>query len=52
VEKTIIYAGATFNGINVGLAYELSKVSAGKTYEIQKGLELCASYTGLAKNHK
>lgn len=52
MEKTIIYAGATFKGINIGLAYDWGRKPAENNYGVQKGLELCASYTGLAKNHK
>lgn len=51
IKRTIIYAGTTFKGINIELAYELKKVPADKTYRYQPGLELCASYIGLAKKH-
>ena len=49
VKKTIIYAGATFKGINIGLAYDWGTKPTDNNYGVQKGLELCASYTGLAK---
>jgi hypothetical protein len=49
IDKTIVYAGGTFNGINIGIAYDWGRKTAQYYDGIRKGLELSSSYTGIAK---
>ena len=49
IDKTIVYTGGTFNGINIGIAYDWGRKPAQYYDGIPKGLELSSSYTGIAK---
>ena len=52
IKRTIIYAGGVFRGINLSLAYDINTMSDDQFSNIQSGIELGASYTGLARKNK
>lgn len=52
IKRTIIYAGGVFRGINLSLAYDINTMSDDQFSNIQCGIELGASYTGLARKNK
>ncbi|HLO56607.1 MAG TPA: type IX secretion system membrane protein PorP/SprF [Saprospiraceae bacterium] len=52
IKRTIIYAGGVFRGINLSLAYDINTMSDDQFSSIQSGIELGASYTGLARKNK
>jgi hypothetical protein len=52
IKRAIIYAGGVFRGINLSLAYDINKTSDDQFSNIQSGIELGASYTGLARKNK
>lgn len=52
IKRTIIYAGGVFRGINLSLAYDINTMSDNQFSNIQSGIELGASYTGLARKNK
>ncbi|HMR89874.1 MAG TPA: type IX secretion system membrane protein PorP/SprF [Saprospiraceae bacterium] len=51
IKRTIIYAGATLQGVNFSFAYDINKTSDDRFSNIQRGIELGASYTGLARKN-
>jgi len=44
IKTLIFYAGASFKGVNLSIAYEKSTSSDNLVHHIQSGIELCASY--------
>lgn len=51
IKRTIIYAGGVFRGINLSFAYDINKTSDDRFSNIQSGIELGASYNGLARKN-
>lgn len=52
IKRTIIYAGGVFRGISLSLAYDINKTTDDQFSNIQSGIELGASYTGLVRKNK